>query len=232
MVNGRKILVCAAAVVLLAGCARDQIFITGQSTLLSPQPPPIFSTPAVYLLTNSSGVLAKVRIEDHLGKSHGRLFARGTKLFYAPEEKKLPRRYGPSGGFSYLWDAAEGKGYVLSEALQGYAPISHSSTGPTNILVRAAESGSGLRAVVLTAQMANGKSIDFEANGGVQDNGLPARVSGGNPPFSATFEKVRSEPPPAEVFVVPEGFTPYKSGEAMVDELAVRYRNLKRKIYD
>lgn len=222
----------AMSVVLLGGCARDRLVIAEQSTVMSPQPPPLLATPAVYLLTNNNGFLADVQLEDHLGKSSGRLFANGAKLFYAPVEKKRPRKYGPSGGFSFLWDAAKGEGYVLSEALQGYAPISHSAGGATNLTLRTAGEAGRATAATLTAQMSNGKSVEYQASSGPGSDGVPSRIAGGQPPFSATLEKVRAEPPPAEVFQVPSGFTAYKSGEAMVDELAIRYRNLKRKIYN
>jgi hypothetical protein len=233
--NSRSgIIFCSAGLLLglLAGCARDRYVLTDRSGVTAPQPPPILTTPAVYLLTNNAGFVANLRLEEQRGTSAGRLIARGPKLFYAPEEKKQASKYVPSGGFSFIWDAEQGKGYVLSEALQGYAPISHTGAGTvTNVTIESTPTARSASAVVLTAQLSNGTVAKYECNPGPAGGGPPQRIIGGPPPFNAIFEKARLEAPPAEVFGVPNGFTAYSSAEAMVDEISVRYRNLKRKIY-
>jgi hypothetical protein len=217
---------------LLAGCARNSYVLTDRSGVMSPQPPPFLSTPAVYLLTNNNGFMANVRVEEQRGTSTGKLYARGAKFFYAPEEKKRPARYGPSGGFSFLWDAARNEGVVLSEALQGYAPISHSGAGTiTNVMIERASAGGDAVNVSLIAHLLNGKQAKFEARPAAGRSAPPERLVGGTAPFNATFDKVRPEAPPAEMFRVPEGFTAYSSAESMVDEMAIRYRNLRRKDY-
>jgi len=208
-------------VLFASGCAHDRFLNADQTAVVTPQPPPILATPAVYLLTNNAGFLANVRIEEQRGASSGRLYGSGTHLFYAPDEKSHATKHGPTGGFSFIWDAAKNSGIVICEALQGYAPISHSGNGSiTNVTV---ELG------LVTATLRDGSQIKFQSASKTGKAGIPERVTGGTPAFNAVFEKVQSEVPPPEVFKVPDGLTAYQSMEAMVDEMAFRYRNLKRR---
>jgi len=220
-----KSLVCGGVVgcLFLAGCARDTYLAAGQRAVSTPELPRIFATPSLYLLTNNSGFVANVRSEGARGTSTGRIYGDGPRLFYTPAENQRDTKYGPAGRFSFIWDATKNSGVVLSEALQGYAPISLMGAGPaTNLVVE--PSGRGR---TVTADFENGTRVQFEASGYSRE-GVPERITGTAPAFTATFDKVVSEKPPPELFKVPEGFTAYRSPEAMVDELALRFRNLKK----
>jgi hypothetical protein len=63
----------------------------------------------------------------------GQLLARGTKFFFDPAPPSgKPSRAGQS---SFIWDATTRQGFLLSEALQGYAPIA-ATVGFTNLVVQ------------------------------------------------------------------------------------------------
>jgi len=129
------------------------------------------------------------------------------------------------GGFAFIWDVATGRGYVLSGALQAYAPVS-SSVQATNV-VRASQSAALANASV---QMSDGTTQNFQCSSG-EMAGVPGRISaiGGQMPLVISLSSVHSELPAEDVFAPPDDFSKFSSPEAMADELAARQRNLRRK---
>jgi hypothetical protein len=133
---------------------------------------------------------------------------------------------------------AEGRGFLLSEALQGYAPIS-SSARLTNMVAVPIEGsaqifeGHPCRKEQVTVRMTDGRGVVVEVLKAADLGEFPLQITSTarGAPLTITFSKVRLEPPPASLFTPPESFTKYSSAEAIVDELALRQRNLKKRNY-
>lgn len=232
----------------LAGCSHSGDFESrarGFTGVITPHPPIFFTGPACVLLTNTSGFSARVTAQtEGLTESErnyaGQLLGLGTKLLFAPDPGAIPKKQGPEGGFSFIWDAAENRGFVLSEALQAYAPVS-ASTHVTNLVVSSMPAvpqklaGHTCELAQATAQKDDGGNALFELLRATDLKGFPLRISSGgtnSTPLTLTFSKVRLEPPGTDVFAPPDGFTKYSSPEAMADELAARNHNLRRKRTD
>ena len=62
--------------------------------------------------------------EGHTDVISGELMGQGGKLLFTPQATGSRGKHMREAKISFIWDVAEGRGYILSEALQGYAPIS------------------------------------------------------------------------------------------------------------
>jgi len=238
----RNFLACLWALALLvAGCSHSRkAEDSGFARLFAPQPPAFLTGPACVLLTNNGGFSARVTVEtedlvDRQNGASGQLFCRGSKLFYAPEPKGADGKPAREGGFGFVWDGESSSGYVLSEALQGYAPFT-SAQRVTNLLVQPKglpdkSVSQGADSSEVTVQMSDGRNPKFQVWRAMGLNGLPLRISTltNAVAFPIRLSNVRPGPAPADLFVPPNGFTKYSSPEALVDELAARKLNLRRK---
>jgi hypothetical protein len=240
-------LAAIASVVLIgSGCAGRRSDDSAFRRVFTPHTPSLFSSLSALLLTNSPGfsALATIRAPENIpgeAAREGHLLARGPQLVFAPTHEPSPGKRTPRGGFSFLWKAPENRGFVLSEALQGYAPIS-ARLAATNLVVDpgpgtpAPEKIAGYRCHLTHAiiHLGDGSVYSYEVARADELNGFPVRIrsAGNTPAFDLTLSKITTTPPPADVFAVPDGFAPYNSPEALVDELAARQLNLKRKIGD
>ena len=205
-----------------------------------PQPPAFLSGPGAVLLTNAEGFSSYAVMEPGPGSIGGKtvsgqLLARGGKLLFLPDADKTQKKPARSVGISYLWDVAQGSGYVLSEALQGYAPVS-SRARCTNLVAEIHDAapqridGHPCVAQTMTMSASDGSMVRFEAWQATDLNGLPVRVASAanSASFTLNLSKVRLAPQPGGLFVPPSGFTRYNSVEAMMTELALRQQNLSR----
>ncbi len=227
-------------VLLGAGCRHSPERERYETEILTPLPPPFVAGPMAVLLTNTGGFSARVTLDSEAlpggpGAPTGHLLGRGTQLLFAPDPKEPGRKQIPAG-LSFIWDVAANRGFVLSEALQGYAPVT-SPAQVTNVSIRvepvARETVGGHPCVAEEAvlQTSDGVVAVFRALCATDLKGFPLRVTSGSntPPLAVSFSKVRLELPPAELFAPPAGFTQYSTPEALADEIAVRQRNLHRK---
>lgn len=235
----------AGCLLSAGGCAHshdDELRGGGFTRVFTPQPPTFLSGPMAVLLTNASGFSARVEVENEpLGgvepAQSGQLLSYGSKVVFAPEPDKKAEKQLGTGGFSFLWDVAENRGFVLSEALQGYAPAA-ANVHPTNLVTGniaatpQSVAGHSCQPADATVQMSDGSTAIFRLFRAGDLNGFPVRlISATNPlPLTLTFSKIRLQPLPADLFTVPDGFTQYATPEAMADELAVRRHHLKNKI--
>jgi hypothetical protein len=233
-----------ALLLLASGCASRESFearAKGVTAVITPQPPAFFTGPACVLLTNSGGYSARLTAQtqgfaEHERNFSGQLLGLGSKLFFAPDPDSVSGKKDRYGGFSFIWDVAENRGYALSEALQAYAPVS-SSTRVTNVVIAAAPAtpqklaGHTCELAQATVQKDDGSISSFELLRATDLNGLPVKISSitNSTPLTLTFAKIRFGSPGAAVFTPPDGFTKYTSSEAMADELAAREHNLNRK---
>jgi hypothetical protein len=218
--------------VLVTGCAhhRNREDPGGFGRVYTPQMPEFLVGPACVLLTNAAGYSARVTVQAEpvllrQGILQGELLARGTKLLFAPRKGKSADKDAGASDFSFIWDAAKTSGFVLSEALQGYAPVS-SSLCATNVVSGPNQAG----IEEATVQTSDGTSVRFRLWRAPESKGAPARLAseGVSPPLALTLSKVRLEAPPAELFEPPNGFSKYPTAEALADELAARRHNLRR----
>jgi hypothetical protein len=206
----------------------------------SPRPPSLLTGPVSVLLTNWPGFSAQVELRmnnslDTESTASGQLFGRGTKLLYAPQTEESTDSHRQPGRYSFIWDVAESRGYVLSDALQGYAPIA-SNLRVTNLTLKVGSgsaqrlSGHPCEPARATAQLTDGSTAEFELLRALDLNSFPVQIANTtNRAYTLSLSKVRLEEPPADAFAPPEGFTKYPSPEALADELAVRQSNLRRK---
>jgi hypothetical protein len=162
----------------------------------------------------------------------GQLLSRGSKLFFEPEHTS--GKQARAGQFSFIWDATSNKGYILSEALQGYAPIA-SAVWCTNLFVQGssttAEKVEGYRVERTTAVVvaSDGKQSRFEVSRARDLGGLAIRIGSieDPSPFTVRLSQIRLEQPPENLFLPPDGFTGYESEEAMMNELAARQQGVQ-----
>ena len=206
--------------------------------MITPLPPPFLTGPASFLFTNWPGFSAQVDTQPQGGiasAASGQLLGRGTRLFYAPATDESDKRRS-AGGYSFIWYVTEKRGYVLSEALQGYAPVA-ADLQVTNVVFEIGKapaerlSGHPCESAEAVVQMADGTAAGLGVFRALDLKGFPLRVESATNTsvFILSVSKVRLEAPPAEVFAPPDGFTKYSSVEAMADELAARQNNLRHK---
>ena len=168
----------------------------------------------------------------------GELFGSGTKLLYAPHSEETTDTHSQTGRYSFVWDVAENRGYVMSDALQGYAPIA-SSLRVTNVSLNISQtaaqrvSGHTCEPATATVQLNDGSTTEFELLRAVDLKGFPIHIEKkANPAFTLSLSKIHLEPEPTDAFSPPDGFTKYPTPEALADELAVRQSNLRRRSSD
>src|SRR6266480_5970434 len=93
---------------------------------LPPGPPPFLSGPmGAALPANADGFVARLTMEIKLPEGHmdvisGELMGQGGKLLFTPQATGSRGKHMREAKISFIWDVAEGRGYILSEALQGY----------------------------------------------------------------------------------------------------------------
>jgi len=233
----------AGVALALAGCKHEpeRRLTFERDIVFAPQPPAFLAGPMATALTNRPGFSARVVASgvfaDRTGRITGQLLGRGHWLRLAldprPTAAEKDRREDP--GFSFLWDVSLNQGYLLCEALQGYAPLSARTR--YSDLQETPEAGppqpvGGWRAspATVTARMADGAQARFEVWRVRELEGFPVRIHAleGLDNTDVNLSKIRLQPPPADVFVIPKGFTPYSSAEALADEVAIRRRALKQ----
>ena len=204
-------------------------------------PPAFLVGPASIALTNFDGFSAKVVSTTSAAAEaraySGEVIARQGRLIFQPfSTAKIKKGKIVRGGMFFIWDAARQRGYVLSEALQGYAPIAPPSqitiVTPENMAQPPAEPvnghpchRSGKRLVLRdgsTAELTEWRADDLK--------GFPVRVrvESGGQVVTADFSEVRLEVPGMELFAPPGGFTEYASGTALINELMIRESTMKQ----
>jgi hypothetical protein len=232
-----------ATIFLFFGCSSEHrtMMRSGYGRVVTPLPPALLTSAAAFLFTNNDGFSARVEFqtESSLGTPKiysGELLGRGGMLLYAPDGEDMTEKKQQPGNYSFVWNVADHRGFVLSEALQGYAPVT-SALQITNFQVIPGSSpaeriaghpSESARALAVSAE-GNGTAFDFYR--AIDLKGVPLRITSitNTPAFTLTLSKVRLEAPPANIFLPPDGFTRYNNPEAMADELAAREHNLRRK---
>jgi hypothetical protein len=236
-----RFILALTAALLLAGCSSTDKtstspFYVGPVSI--PQPPAFLTGPAVVLLTNQTGFTAHITATTPYQTApgtpaSGQLFGSGGRLLLAPDIEKTERERSRTGGISYLWDVANGTGFLLSEALQAYAPWSANDrvtnlTWQTEASAQQNLSGHPCRSQQAVVSTAKGET-SFQVWRATDLHGFPVRISADTnlSPLTLKLSAIDLRPPPAELFQLPQGFTRYASVEAMMTELTLRQHNLK-----
>jgi hypothetical protein len=155
-------------------------------------------------------------------------------LLLAPDIEKTERERSRTGGISYLWDVEHGTGYLLSEALQAYAPWSVNDrvtnlTWQTESSTQENLAGHPCRAQQAIVSTIKGATSSFQVWRATDLQDFPVRINTDTnlSPLTLKLSAIDLRPPPAELFQLPAGFTRYASVEAMMTELTLRQHNLK-----
>ncbi len=201
-----------------------------------PKAPPFLNGPVAVLFTNFDGFGAHLVMETRSspkkgGVVSGDLLGRGGKLLFVPDAKSLGPKGARGGGVSFIWDAALNNGYILSEALQAYAPISSTNrfsdmSGQADTPRTKSEKieGHACEEQTVILGSSDGSSSSFRVWRASDLKGFPLRITlvTDARPFSLELSKVRLEVPKSALFSPPEGFTKYDNAETMMNELYLR----------
>jgi hypothetical protein len=223
------------AFVLATGCAHPHPDESGESRLLVLEHAPSWlAGPSAAVLAGNGDFTARVvwHRRDPADEARpplpGLLAARDGSLFFAPggERKHGPR---PFADGVFVANPTTGEGFVTSEALQGYAPLTNRvgaariNAEPVAGAAHASRHGHDGEPVVF--RVATG-TIDtaYPGTRATDLGGFPLELNSaaGGPPWMLELEDIRKESPPAEWFRPPEGYTRYESAPAMVGDLLVR----------
>jgi hypothetical protein len=231
----------AALAFLLAGAgcstrhAREGVLIG----LLTPQPPAFLTGPMAVLLTNTCSYSARVNVETNWRSNpreirSGSLLARDGKLMLAVDpDPSAARKSAREATFLFIWDVAAGQGFLLSEALQGYAPIA-TNTRCTEVTLEPTRGpaqkidGHTCQRFEAAVKLNDGSTAQFHVWRAPALKDFPLHIA---PAGDATvpgvkFSRVRFATVPLEMFSPPDGFTRYESTQALMTELVARQRNL------
>jgi len=224
-------LLCLTAV-FIGGCSSRHagpVYRAGDEN-----PPDFLVGPVAAVLTNLNGFSAHVTStvsspEGTPQVKSGELLGREGRLIYQPMPSRKDKKARKQGGLFFIWDESKRSGYVMSEALQGYAPIKSDAAAATRLNI----SNEGIRedvnghpchrckAVVVLNDGREARLTLWQAD---DEKHFPIRIEAVNGPSRTTldFSEIRLETPARELFLPPDGFTAYGSSTAMMNELIVR----------
>jgi hypothetical protein len=219
---------CLALTVLVgAGCAHSDRAegVSSLRPLLTAEPPLFLKGPCALLLTNTESYTAHVVLERGAATDKalsGQLLVRGFKLFFAAESAASVSKKLKAGEISYIWDVSQGSGFVLSDALQGYAPII-SGIKYTNLSL--------VNPTAAAVAGSDGSLATFQVWHSSGSTGLPVRIvsASGGPEFILNLTKPQTVATAPGLFDPPAGFTKYDSSESMMSELVVRQQNVRHR---
>jgi hypothetical protein len=211
---------------------------------MPPGPPPFLAGPiGAAFLNNADGFVAHMAMEIHLPEGgtdviEGELTGRGSKLLFTPQPGGRRAKEMRAARISFIWDVADRQGYVLSEALQGCAPIAANtkytigSTSPLNDRSPTDKvDGHTCEIQNVTVTSGDGAKSSLRVWRAAEFKGLPLQVAS-EPNIqhpALRLSKIRPASPGPEVFTAPEGFTKYRTMQAMMSELMLRQASMKHK---
>lgn len=223
----------AIAALLAGGCAGTD---TSKSQRLDDflHAPEFLTSPMSVLLTNTPSFSARIAVSEYGRSKLGQVLGNGNHLIFAqdlPKGSAKRHRYEQS---SFIWNVSEGKGYVLNDPLQGYAPVSAPSmtTGPVesaNSGISEDIDGHHCRRVSKTIALNDGTTATYTVWEATDLKGFPVRIKSGNGQLVIEFSKIRLEEIPLSLFSVQDGFQKFNSPEIMTSELLERELRMKNK---
>jgi hypothetical protein len=237
----RTFLGWAAAILggaLLAGCASapEPQWEDGRVDLETKAPLPL-DVSVAWLFTNQPPFRAKVAM-TRAGDSADRpvqalLAGSGGRLYYSTDHRDRddrPRNLG------FVWDAGTASGFVMSDALQGYAPLAAApkltAVEPpvTEGALFEKVDGHEARIRSYVGVLEDGSRVEMRVWEATDLRGFPVRIQqrsrGGL--STATISDVRFEAVASGLFQPPEGFTRFESSDRMINELLRRLTPRRR----
>jgi hypothetical protein len=166
------------------------------------------------------------------------LLERDGRFIYQPTLQLKGKRARQEGGLFFIWNDAQRSGYVLSEALQGYAPINPelaASNAAITMLdkpgIEEKIAGHDCRRREATIPAPDGTDAHLVLWEAEDQRHFPVRAewNHGTERMTLDFSEVRLELPPEQLFHPPDGFTSYPSAVALMNELIVRGAVLEKK---
>jgi hypothetical protein len=226
---------------LAAGCAGKSGYGGAFATIPVPQPPAFLNGAMALLLTNAEGFRAHVVLERGAPARDtvsGELMGQGGNLLFAPGVNKNTPKKSLAGSSAFIWNVPGNRGYVLNDPMQAYAPFSPSIqftnfTAAPSRGSAASEKIAGHPCQPTDAIVAasDGSIAAFRVWRATDLKGLPLRIvsTSSGAPLTLNLSKVHLEKLPEDLFLPPNGFRKFDSGEAMVNELAARHHNLNQR---
>jgi hypothetical protein len=200
------------------------------------KPPDFLGGPITTVLTNRGGFSAHVVITvaspQSVGETNvGELLQRDGRLIFEPEVESKKKHALAASGLLFIWDETKHTGYIVSEELQGYAPVKPALDVPA----LAAEStpsqgaskelnGHSCRRADVVVPLSNGLKVPLTVWKADDANEFPVRIecSNGSDVMTLNFSEIRFETPPEDLFEPPDGFTAYASSTSLMNELIMR----------
>jgi len=228
------------AAAFLAGCASEKRQEAALARMGDESPPDFLLGPAAAALTNFDGFSANVVATTSAGPEalpvSGQLIERRGQLIFQPlTTAKIKKGKIVRGGMYFIWDSAGQRGYVVSEALQGFAPISASSrvtalTPANQAPVAEQANGHACHRIEKMAALSDDSTAKLTEWRADDLNRFPVRVRTERQGRQITvdFSDIRLEIPPPELFAPPGTFTRYASAAALINELMIRESSLKK----
>jgi hypothetical protein len=206
-------------------------------------PPDFLAGPVWVSLTNFDGFSADVRSTSSATSApsaartaSGQLLERQGRLIFQPlttaniKKGKIIR-----GGMFFIWDSVGQHGYVVSEALQGFAPISAASritivTAESKEAVAEQANGHACHRIEKTTALSDGSIAKLTEWRADDLNRFPVRVrmESGDRLTTVDLSNIRLDLPAMELFSPPGAFTQYASAAALINELMIRESSLKK----
>jgi hypothetical protein len=230
-IRGNIVLFVVTAALLCACSSRhvEAIYHAGDEN-----PPEFLAGPVAMVLTNFGGFSAHVvfTITPADGPAHsisGEVLGREGKLIFQPTPVVKGKRAREEGSLFFIWDESRHSGYVLSEALQSYAPTRTTVEAATPFAITKGGIQEEINGHIChrydaVADLLDGRRERLTLWRSDEAGHLPVRLEAvkGLQLMTLNFSEVRMEFPPTDIFLPPEGFTPYGSAVAMINELIVR----------
>jgi hypothetical protein len=241
------ILAACLGAAFLTGCASEAKKEATLAKLGDETPPEFMVGPASESLVDFDGFSANVVENDSpilpgaatparpARSVSGVVIGRKGRLIYQPwttaqiKDGKITH-----GGMFFIWDINVQRGYVLSEALQGYAPIAPpvlitNSAPANNALASEPVNGHPCHRVESTVEMADGSTAKLTEWRADDLGRFPVRlqVSSGGREETVDFTNVRLDLAKPELFMPPGDFTKYASAGLLINELMIREASFK-----
>ena len=217
----------------MAGCAPalHQGGTDSRALAISAAQPPSFLTglPSV-LLTNAADYrahLVAVQAGQTGKRLSGTLFQQTGWLLFVPGVEGSRRQTNSEGSFRFLWDVNGRRGYALSEALQGFAPLraNDAEGAPVfhAVLGESASARIGERDCTVEefAVQSRGEESRIRVWRSDEATEPPVRIrsSGRGVDLTLELSELEVERLSPELFSVPPRFSKYEDAAAMVREL-------------
>jgi hypothetical protein len=239
------------AAALLAGCASEKSQEAALAHMGDESPPDFLTGPASLALagfdgfsanavstTSDNSLLFPAAASEGAGPraASGQLIGRKGQIIFQPmstanaKNGKIVR-----GGMFFIWDTSRQSGFVVSEALQGFAPISApcqiTDLTPVNQEPPPeAVNGHPCHRIEIIAALSNGSTAKLTEWRADDLNRFPVRLrseSGGRR-TTVDFSDIRLDIPSAALFSPPADFTQYAGASALINELMIRESATKK----